>query len=143
MSTATGTLTGQCLCGTVTITATQWSAQVSACHCRLCRVWSGGVQFGFDAPREAVTVTGTVRTFRSSSFAERAFCQTCGTSLWLRDDNGPYEFVPGFFDGASELPLVREVYADRAFACATLVGDHPRVSRAEYEATQPHVEDQT
>lgn len=133
-------LTGACLCGGVTVAVGRYRPDVSACHCRLCRVWAGGVQFGFEAPAEAVTVSGKVARYRASPFAERAFCPVCGSALWLRDDDGPYEFLPGLFDGARDLPLVREVYADRAFACARLAGEHSRVTRAEYERDTPHVE---
>ena len=133
-------LKGHCLCGAVTITATAHEHSASACHCSMCRRWTGGPQWGFDAPDEAVTVIGEVRTYRSTSFSERAFCPVCGSHLWLRDDGGPYEFVPGIFDGARDMPLVREVYADRAFACAQLSGEHERVTKAEYEADHPFEE---
>lgn len=136
----TRSLHGTCLCGAVAVRVTQWTHEISACHCSLCRTWAGGVQFGFDAPRDAVTVTGDVRRYRATGFSERAFCPVCGTALWLMDDEGPYEFVPGLFEGARDMPLVREVYADRAWACARLSGDHPRIGRAEYEAKNPHVE---
>ena len=97
--------------------------------------------WGFDAPADAVRVTGPVATYRSSSFAERAFCPTCGTHLWLRDDGRDYELVPGLFEGAAGFALSREVYADRAFAAVPLAGDHVRVSRADYESSHPFVEE--
>ena len=97
--------------------------------------------WGFVAPADAVRVTGQVATYRSSPFAERAFCATCGTHLWFRDDGGDYELVPGLFEEAAGFPLSREVYADRAFAAVPLAGDHARVSRADYESSHPFVED--
>ncbi|AHM03418.1 hypothetical protein roselon_01018 [Roseibacterium elongatum DSM 19469] len=127
----------------MSVSVSAYTPEVSACHCRLCRVWSGAVQMGFEAPVDAVHVRGDVRRYRATPFSERAFCPTCGTALWLKDDTGGYEFVPGLFDGARELPLVREVYADRAFACVPLAGTHPRVSRADYERINPHVEGDT
>ncbi len=131
---------GRCLCGAVRIDVRSHESAVSACHCSFCRVWSGTIQMGFEAPADAVTVEGTVRTYRSSSFAERAFCPTCGTQLWLRDDDGPYELMPGLFPGSKDIPLTREVYADRAFAWAALAGAHERVSATEYERKYPFVE---
>lgn len=135
-------LEGRCLCGAVTINVTRAERAVSACHCRLCQRWSGGAFMGFDAPPEAVTVTGDVRAFASSSFADRVFCATCGTHLWFRDhgEDTPYELPPGLFDGAADFPLVREVYADRAMTCCRFAGDHPRLTAAEYEANNPFVE---
>jgi hypothetical protein len=96
--------------------------------------------WGFAAPAHAVRVTGEVARYRSSSFAERAWCPACGTHLWIRDDGADYDLVPGLFDEAARVPLKREVYADRAFACVRLAGDHPRISRAEYERENPFVE---
>ena len=89
---------------------------------------------GFDAAD--VVVEGPVRTYRSSAFAERAWCDGCGTALWFREDGGPHELSPGLFD--VEWVLEREVYADRAGALA-LAGEHERVSAAEYEREHVHV----
>jgi len=131
---------GACLCGAVQIEAATFTPKLSACHCDMCRRWSGSVLFGFAAPADAVTVEGPARLYPSSSFADRAWCGECGTHLWLRDHDGDYEFLPGLFDDARSFPLVREVYADRAFAGCRLAGEHQRVTRAEYEADHPFVE---
>ena len=132
---------GHCLCGAVRLSVGVHDPNVTVCHCAMCRRWNGLAMPGFDAEAEQVTVSGPVRTYRSSSFAERAFCGTCGTHLWIRDDGRQYELMPGLFDGAAGFPLVGEVYADRAFACATFAGDHPRGTAAEYEAANPFVGD--
>lgn len=96
-----------------------------------------------EAPKEAVEVAGPVQRYRSSSFAERAWCAACGTHLWIRDDDGPYEFMPGLFDDARALPLSHEIYVDRAFASVTLAGGHRRVTQADYEASERSVPDRT
>ncbi|MDO5371557.1 GFA family protein [Paracoccus sp. (in: a-proteobacteria)] len=131
---------GRCLCGAVRITVARSNGEVSVCHCAMCRRWSGGIMAGFVAPAEAVAVTGEVGRFASSDFSERAFCPRCGSGLWMRDTGGDYELSPGLFDGAADFPLVREVYADRAHRFAALKGDHPRITRADYEQNHPHVE---
>lgn len=138
----TGRLTGRCLCGAVTMTATPSATEhgVSACHCRMCQRWTGAAFMGFLAEAGDVTISGPVTSYASSSFAERAFCLTCGTHLWFRDHGGSYELPPGLFDGAAAMPLIREVYADRAMSCLRFAGDHPRVSAAAYEATNLFVE---
>ena len=64
---------GRCLCGSVTIRLTEHRPEVGACHCDMCRRWTGGVYVMFTAPPEAVQIEGPVRRYRSSSFAERAF----------------------------------------------------------------------
>ncbi|MGR3292180.1 MAG: GFA family protein, partial [Paracoccaceae bacterium] len=114
----------------------------SACHCRMCQRWTGGLFLCFSAAAEAVTVAGPVSRFASSSFAERAFCSTCGSHLWLRDleEAAGYHLMPGLFDAARDWPLRSEIYSDRTMASARLEGDHRRSTRAEYEAKNPHIE---
>jgi len=138
-------LVGQCLCGAVRVDVASGghARAVSVCHCGTCRVWSGGCQASLECRADAVTVSGPVGRYRSSAFAERAWCKTCGTQLWLRDEGGPYDFLPGIFPGAREYPLAREVYADRAMAAFAFEGTHPRISRASYEQSHPHTEGDT
>lgn len=138
-------LSGRCLCGAVTIVVTESDHAIGACHCRMCQRWSGAVFAAFDAPAHAVTVTGEVRRYRSSAFAERAFCPACGSHLWFSDveEGGTpstYELMPGLFDEALSWPLRSEVYADRAMASMRLAGEHRRRTRAEYEAGDKFVE---
>jgi hypothetical protein len=79
-------ITGHCLCGAVTITvAGEHDPRVAACHCRMCQRWSGGLFLCFEADASAVTVTGEVTRYRSSAFAERAFCPRCRSHLWFND----------------------------------------------------------
>lgn len=139
-------LTGHCLCGDVTITVDgTHDPRVGACHCRMCQRWAGGLFLCFHADASAVTVKGEVMRYRSSSFAERAFCPRCGSHLWF-NDIGPggepetYELMPGLFDQARSWPLRSEIYVDRAMSCLQLGGEHPRKTRAEYEARNRFVE---
>jgi len=143
---ATPELTGHCLCGAVTITvAGAHDPRVGACHCRMCQRWSGGLFLCFSADASAVTVSGEVTRYRSSAFAERAFCPRCGSHLWFNDvETGAkprqYELMPGLFDAARRWPLRSEIYVDRAMASVALAGDHRRKTRVEYEAENRFVE---
>ncbi len=133
---------GQCLCGAVQVRVTALSETLSACHCDMCRRWSGSVMIGVDAEADDVTVTGPVKVFASSPFAERAWCDTCGSALWFRQtdvDGKPYELMPGLFPDVGGATLTREVYADRCPAGYAFAGDLERVSQAEYEAHGLHV----
>ena len=139
-------ITGHCLCGAVTITvAGDHDPRVGACHCRKCQRWSGGLVVCYTAAASAVTVTGEVARYRSSAFAERAFCPRCGSHLWfndLEDGKEPehYELMPGLFSAALGWPLRSEIYVDRAMAALRLSGNHRRRTRAECEAENPSVE---
>jgi hypothetical protein len=136
---------GRCLCGGVTITvAGEHDPRIGACHCRMCQRWSGGLFLCFTASACAVTVTGEVARYRSSAFAERAFCPNCGSHLWFNDvsDAGEpqsYELMPGLFDRAHDWPLRSEIYVDRAMSSVRLQGEHRRRSRSEYESENPFV----
>ena len=139
-------VTGHCLCGAVQIAVTGLSDEISACHCSMCTRWSGSVKMGIEAPEAGVTVSGPVKTYRSSWFSERAWCDTCGSALWLRNVDGPdtgvYEFLPGLFENAGGARLTRVVYADCAPDGFSLAGDHDRISRTQYEAENPHLNEE-
>ena len=142
----TGTLEGACLCGSVRVTIDgDCVAAVGVCHCSMCQRWNGVVFGCFAASAEAVTVTGPVTRHASSKFAERAFCATCGSHLWMRNTQSEddYEFMPGLFPDAAEFPLISEIYTDHAPAYVPLAGDHKRATRDEYEAKNLFVEGDT
>lgn len=145
MSEIGGYLEGRCLCGAVTLRIDgRHDPRPGACHCRMCQRWSGGLFLSFHAECEAVTVEGPVTRFASTPFAERAFCATCGSHLWMRDtEDGAsgYDLMPGLFDAAVDWPLRSEIYTDRAMASVRLEGSHYRATQAEYEAGNPHLKD--
>lgn len=136
---------GRCLCGAVTITVTGSLGNVSACHCAPCTRWSGSMQMGVEVPRDRVAYDGPIKTYASSSFARRAWCDTCGTAVWFADTEGDgaayLELAPGLFDGFGGAKLARIVYADCAPDGVELTGDLDRVSKADYEAVNRHVGD--
>ena len=134
---------GRCLCGAITLEVTEHSRELSACHCAMCRRWTGAVLMGFDAPEAAVRVTGSPRIFRSSSFAERAFCGECGSHLWFRDIEGDVlEIMPGLFERDAPLTLVREVFIDAKPAGYAFAGEHVRVDSVDYAADNLVVPDE-
>jgi len=97
----------------------------------------------FLAEADAVTVTGPVTHYASTSFSERAFCKICGSNLWLRDsddDSAAFELMPALFPEAAEFPLISEIYTDCRPAYVPLAGDHAQKTRAEWEAVNRHVE---
>ncbi len=130
---------GRCLCGAVRVRTDALSGEISACFCDMCVRWSGSAQMGIASPPEATSVIGPVKTYRSSSFAERAWCDTCGSALWIRDDGGDYELMPGLFENAGHAKLTRVVYADRAPDGWAFAGQPERLTAEEYEKIYPFV----
>ncbi|WP_179381081.1 GFA family protein [Jannaschia marina] len=139
-----GRLEGRCLCGAVRIEVSgAHLAGIGVCHCLMCQRWTGGLYGAFEAEAAAVTVTGPVTRYASTDWSERAFCTTCGSSLWLRNTDKadlPYELMPGLFAGAAEFPLLSEIYTDRRPAYLPLAGDHRTKTRAEYERDNRAIE---
>ena len=128
---------GRCLCGAVTVRAAPRPRdRLVACHCEMCRKWTGGVFTSFQAD-EGWTVSGPVRIFESSDVAERAFCSECGSSLWYRmhardgEEREPPSFAGGLFPNAADARLQVEFFSDNCPEGYSLAGDHRRMTEAE------------
>ena len=76
---------GGCLCGAVRFTVAIMPTRTGACHCGMCRKWAGGPYMATDCGTD-VTFEGAdnIATYRSSPWAERGFCKTCGSNLFYR-----------------------------------------------------------
>ena len=105
---------GHCLCGAVQITAKQAASHVGACHCSSCRRWVGGPFMEIDCGTD-VTMTGedNVTVYPSSEWAERAFCNKCGSSLFYRlKGTGEHMVCAGIFDDDDSLTFTSQVFID-------------------------------
>lgn len=123
---------GQCQCGAVAFTVENVDSGFSACHCRMCQRWSGGIFL-------AVSVHGVnfggeehIGRYRSSSWAERGFCSQCGSHLFYRMlKSNEYEMCVGTFDDQSAFKLASEIFIDRKPDSYEFSGDHERLTEAE------------
>lgn len=79
---------GQCLCGRVSISAQVSKHSVGACHCGICRKWSGGVFLAVAVDSATITGEEHMTIYPSSDWGERGFCSHCGTNLFFRMKNG-------------------------------------------------------
>ncbi len=107
-------LKGQCLCGAIKISASSESNGVGACHCRSCRRWGGGPFMEIDCG-QAVTIEGEehLTVFDSSDWAERAFCNKCGSHLFYRlKENGQHMVPIGLFEDRDDLAFTHQVFVD-------------------------------
>lgn len=132
------TLTGHCLCGAVTVSMEPAKPELNACHCGMCRRWTGGVFIEIDARPGTLKAEGPVRSLRSSDWAERTSCATCGSPLWYRltDPKADFHAVSaGLFDDAGGFPLTKEIYVDRKPGGFAFAGDHLRQTEAEFLAS--------
>jgi len=119
-------LRGNCLCGAVTLQVQHQAPTLNACHCSICRKWTGGPFMTLEC-HQAPRIEGEehVRTYTSSDWAERGFCGQCGTHLFYRLREGEFYALPvGLFEEGGQWPFELQVFIDEkptnyAFANAT------------------------
>lgn len=106
--------TGSCLCGAVTVTAKQVSQNLGACHCTMCRKWTGGPLFAVDCGTE-VSFEGqdSIATYNSSTWAERGFCKKCGTHLFYKlKEKLQYIVSVGLLDNIKSYNFDHQIFID-------------------------------
>ncbi len=106
-------LEGACLCGAVSLTLRRAEAEVDVCHCSMCQKWTGSMYAGVGAQDFAISGEEHVATYRSSEWAERAFCKTCGSCLWFTFlPTGNRTFLAGLFDLPAGWPIKHQIFVD-------------------------------
>ena len=82
---------GGCLCGAIRYESTAAPVRGVMCHCEMCRRHSGAPALAFvHFPVGSFSwEKGEPTRYRSSEFAERGFCSTCGSTITM------YEAVLG------------------------------------------------
>ena len=127
---------GGCLCGAVRFEAEDVSSELHACHCGMCRRWSGGPGLAVQAGSVAFTGEEHIGRFDSSDWAERGFCMRCGTNLFYRlKEPDQYVLWLGTLDDQTPFALTGEIYVDEKPASYEIAGDHPRLTGEEFLAS--------
>ncbi len=123
---------GRCLCGAVTVGAVLDKPVIRACHCDMCRRLTSSMFMSLAVDPASVTAEGPVRIYPSSDWAERAFCGTCGSTLWYgtRADGGRH-VAAGLFPDAGGAALKIEFFADRCPGGYALAGEHRKLDEQE------------
>ncbi len=104
-----------CLCGSVQITAGEMSKSMGACHCEMCRKWSGGPYLNvFCGTSVEFSGEEFITVFDSSPWAERGFCKKCGSNLFYRvKSNQIYHLPIGIFDSFEEMKFRNQIFIDK------------------------------
>lgn len=130
--------TAKCMCGAVALTIRDLRADYGTCHCEMCRRWTGSALLGITVPEGDLTITGGghVKRFQSSDWAERAWCDRCGSGLWYRvtldgPHAGAYEIPIGLLDDANGLDMTREIFIDVKPDAYTFAGEREQITRAD------------
>ncbi|HEY5802611.1 MAG TPA: GFA family protein [Lysobacter sp.] len=110
----TGSFEGGCLCGAVRYRADAEPLRGVICHCRTCRRHSGAPALAFvHFPIGSFAWTAQPPSwFRSSQFAQRAFCPTCGSTLGMREDvlDDRVQVSVGSLDDPAHAPIDDHVW---------------------------------
>jgi hypothetical protein len=127
---------GTCLCGAIRITIPETNI-VDACHCGMCRRWSGGplmvVKGGTDIQIEGRT--DALKSYQSSEWAERAFCSECGTHLFYKFLPKNEYFLPvGLFQEQTEFKFTTQIYIDSKPSFYEFANSTTKMTEAEFLA---------
>ena len=130
--------TGGCLCGSVRYELTETPEAYAACHCGMCRKFSGGIELGIQVMPDGVKFipTQTLAIYESSDWAERGFCTSCGSSIFWRltaegEMQGMFSIAAGSLDDMSGMEFGAEVYIDHKPASHEFAGERDRMTEAE------------
>ena len=105
---------GSCLCGAVQVTAKTMHHKVGACHCGMCRKWTGGPLMAVDCGTD-VSFKGEqhIKVYNSSDWAERGFCGQCGSHLFYRlKGNQQYMMPAGLFEDCKDLVFDHQIFIE-------------------------------
>ena len=143
-------VTGGCLCGAKRYTATIDDDDAYLCHCRMCQRAAGSVSLALkNVPKTAVTWDVQPERYRSSPFASRGYCATCGTSLtYESDDHDMLDLAVGSFDDVERFRPVshsgveswHEAWLDTRGLPTSRTEENARIV-AQWKATLGHVPD--
>ena len=106
---------GRCLCGAVRYAVYgELRTRVSACHCHMCRRHIGGVGYwtSVDTADDIEIDGGTaLRWYNSSPGNYRGFCQICGSSLFIReDDRTVIDIVSGTLEEMPDMKVTQHIF---------------------------------
>lgn len=128
--------TGHCLCGAVTYTAEDVQTDINGCHCGMCRRWNGGPALAAIVGKVTFDGERYIARYSSSEWAERGFCNRCGTNLFFRlKEQDQYVIWVGSFDDQTPFNLTGEIFIDEKPPTYSLAGDHPRLTGEEFMAS--------
>ena len=105
---------GTCLCGSITIQI-EHEGSFEACHCDMCRKWGGGPFLSIHAKSyQLLSDENKVSKYQSSDWAERGFCQNCGTHLFYYLKPTDDYMVPlGLFQQEELFHFKEQIFIDK------------------------------
>lgn len=123
---------GHCQLNAVRIELADPSREIEICQCNMCRRWGGAFYSALAGKDFTIHGEDHVAVYRSSEWAERAFCTTCGSNLWFKFlPTGNRSFSAGLFDDAIGAGIEKEIFVDEAASWTCIGGEHPKMTGEE------------
>lgn len=116
---------GSCLCGSVKIITSTMSRKLVACHCDMCRKWTGGPLMSVSCGSD-VKFNGeeSICVYDSSQWAERGFCKKCGSGLFYRFKENNHYYIPiGLFENCKNIEFEEQLFIDKKPECYSFSND--------------------
>ncbi len=110
-------LSGKCLCESITFEITGEARDVINCHCSRCRRSTGHYMAATSADVEDLEVAGdTLRWYDAAEGVQYGFCSRCGSTLFWRTARRPevISIAAGTLTPPTGLKTVAAVYASYA-----------------------------
>ncbi|WP_350656742.1 GFA family protein [Psychrobacter sp. S1-30-MNA-CIBAN-0213] len=105
---------GNYLCGNITIEVEDINT-FEACHCGMCRRWgSGPLMAVHSQSKPNIKGQESITVYQSSEWAERAFCNKCGTNLYYHQlGSEVYVLSLGLFQEHANLNFASQIFIDK------------------------------
>ena len=104
---------GSCQCGAVKFQIEGSIPDVVICHCTQCRKFSGHAWASVlvSTYQLSIAPSESLKWFRSSDFAQRGFCSSCGSSLFYKTNSGESTAVSaGTLETPTNLRVDRHIF---------------------------------
>jgi hypothetical protein len=131
------TMTGHCLCGTISYQFEGEPAAVVLCHCDDCQRHSGAAfSVNVIVPRSALEIEGSPRVYATTgtengNARERLFCGDCGSPMFTMLAEQPEIAIikAGTLDDRSGFAPTAEIWCQRAHEWVDTSQDRARFER--------------
>jgi hypothetical protein len=136
---------GGCQCGAVRYEFYAPLENAHVCHCRMCQRATGGLfaSLAGGSPENFAWTRGTPAFFASSSLAQRAFCEKCGTPLSFKYNlpSSRMYVTIGSLDRPQDVTLVKQYGIESRLPWLRFCDDVPAERTAESADAQAFLAD--
>ncbi len=125
--------TGSCLCGKCKFSFDTENLEIGACHCSMCRKWTGGLSMAMHINSPVIFEDESfVKWYSSSEWGMRGFCSECGSNLaWSMKDKSMMCPSVWSLDDDSDIQFSTEVFIDEKPKYYSFANDTKKMTGAE------------